>query len=249
MKSPWHRAASHNSFLVTPHVYMLRVLHTYAHSHSHTHTHTYTHIHTQRHTHDHWGFYFMGNYSLVGIKRWFLKMIFMKCMRNLAIHRFCVYKRHVRWEGTYQRHKSTCDILMLLNSTKNSPVADGWNPHLLANWIGNKTFQEVVYVYVSMYMYAYIYAYIYIHIWLHLHTHSCVSLCLSRVVSFSLKGQVCKICLFIWCSDSSERWAQVDTSVAIWQPTDTSVHSTLSYSKLDKLTSFVTTLLMTRLLM
>jgi len=50
-----------------------------------------------------------------------------------AIHLFRVYKRHVRWEGTSQRHKSTCDTLMLLNSTQNSPVAAGWNPQLLAN--------------------------------------------------------------------------------------------------------------------
>jgi len=45
-----------------------------------------------------------------------------------AIHLFHVYKRHVRWEGTSQRHKSACDTLMLLNSKKNSPVAAGWNP-------------------------------------------------------------------------------------------------------------------------
>ena len=32
---------------------------------------------------------------------------------------------------------------MLLNSTKNSPVATGWNPRLLANWNGKKTFQKV----------------------------------------------------------------------------------------------------------
>ena len=31
----------------------------------------------------------------------------------------------------------------LLNSTKNSPVATGWNGQLLANWIGEKTFQKV----------------------------------------------------------------------------------------------------------
>ena len=61
-----------------------------------------------------------------------------------AIHLFRVYKRHVRlgWEGTSQRHKSTCDTLMLLNSTKNSPVAAGWNPQLLANWIGKKDFPK-----------------------------------------------------------------------------------------------------------
>jgi len=61
----------------------------------------------------------------------------------LAIHLLRVYKRHVRWEGTSQRHKSTCDTLMLLNSTKNSLVAAGWNPQLLANWIGKMTFQKV----------------------------------------------------------------------------------------------------------
>jgi len=60
-----------------------------------------------------------------------------------AIHLFRVYKRHVRWEGTSQRHKSTCYTVMLLSSTKNSPLAAGWNRQLLANWIGKKTFQKV----------------------------------------------------------------------------------------------------------
>jgi len=58
--------------------------------------------------------------------------------RERGIHLFRVYKRHIRWEGTSQRHKSTCDTLMLLNSTKNSPVAAGWKPQLLANWIEKK---------------------------------------------------------------------------------------------------------------
>ena len=57
---------------------------------------------------------------------------------STAIRLLRVCKRHVRWEGTCQRHKSTCDTLMLLNSTKNSPVAAGWNPQLLANWIEKK---------------------------------------------------------------------------------------------------------------
>jgi len=56
---------------------------------------------------------------------------------------FRVHKRHVKWEGTSQTHKSTCDTLMLLNSTKISPVAAGWNPQLLAYWIGKNTFQKV----------------------------------------------------------------------------------------------------------
>jgi len=61
-----------------------------------------------------------------------------------AIHLFHVYKRHVRWEGASQRHKSTCDtLMMLLNLTTNSPVAAGWNCQLLANRIGKKTFQKV----------------------------------------------------------------------------------------------------------
>ena len=42
-----------------------------------------------------------------------------------------------------QRHKSTCDTLVLRHSTKNSPVAAGWNLQLLANWIGKKTCQKV----------------------------------------------------------------------------------------------------------
>ena len=37
-----------------------------------------------------------------------------------------VYKWHVRWEGTSQRHK-TCDAWKLLNSTQKSPVATGWD--------------------------------------------------------------------------------------------------------------------------
>ena len=60
-----------------------------------------------------------------------------------AIHLFLVYKRNIRWEGTRQRHKGTCDNLMLLHSTKNSPVAVSWKRQLLANWIGEKTFQKV----------------------------------------------------------------------------------------------------------
>jgi len=61
-----------------------------------------------------------------------------------AIHLFHVYKRHVRWEGTSQRHKSTCDTLMLLNSTKNSPFAAGWYPQLFANFIVKKTFEKLL---------------------------------------------------------------------------------------------------------
>ena len=53
------------------------------------------------------------------------------------------YKRHARWEGTSQRHKSTCDTSKLLNSTTNSPVAAGWNTQMLTNWIWTKTFQKV----------------------------------------------------------------------------------------------------------
>ena len=62
---------------------------------------------------------------------------------SLAIHVFRVNKRHVRWEGTSQMHKSTCDTLMLLDSKMNSLVAAGWNPQLLANWIRKKTFPKV----------------------------------------------------------------------------------------------------------
>jgi len=42
-----------------------------------------------------------------------------------AIHLFRVYKRHVRWEGTSQRHKRTCDTLMLLTRQRilQSPLA------------------------------------------------------------------------------------------------------------------------------
>jgi len=49
----------------------------------------------------------------------------LRTLRHEAIHLFRVHKRHVRSEGTSQWHKSTCDTLMLLNSTKNSPVAAG----------------------------------------------------------------------------------------------------------------------------
>jgi len=43
-----------------------------------------------------------------------------RCIKRFI---YSVFKRHVRWEGTSQRHKSTCDTLMLLNSTvtPNSP--------------------------------------------------------------------------------------------------------------------------------
>ena len=70
-----------------------------------------------------------------------IQLIDVACVT--AIHLFRVHKRHVRWKETSQRHKSTCDTLMLLNSTKNSPIAVGWNPQLLANWIDKKTFQKV----------------------------------------------------------------------------------------------------------
>ena len=45
----------------------------------------------------------------------------------LAYERFIyshVCKRHVRGEGTSQRHKSTCDALMLLNLIKNRGTLD-----------------------------------------------------------------------------------------------------------------------------
>ena len=66
----------------------------------------------------------------------------LNLLTSSAIHLCRVYKRHVRWEGTSQRHKSTCDTLMLLHSTLNSSVSACWNPQLLANWIGKKTFQK-----------------------------------------------------------------------------------------------------------
>ena len=61
-----------------------------------------------------------------------------------VIHLFRVHKGHVRWEGTSQIHKSTCDTLMLRNSTKNSPVTAGWNRQLLAKWIEKILFKRYV---------------------------------------------------------------------------------------------------------
>ena len=95
---------------------------THTPTHTRTHTHTHTHTHKDTYTHDQWGFYLMGNYSLVGIKQWFLKMIFMKYSRNLAIHLFSVYKRHVRWEGTSRRHTSTCVTLLLQSPLGEIPI-------------------------------------------------------------------------------------------------------------------------------
>jgi len=69
--------------------------------------------------------------------------VYLCCVRLcVVIYLFRVYKRHGRGEGRSQWHKSTCDTLMLLSATKNSPVALRWNRQLLANWIVKKTFQK-----------------------------------------------------------------------------------------------------------
>ena len=60
----------------------------------------------------------------------------------LAIHLFRVYKRHVRCEGTSQRHKSTCYTSSLQTQRRIDHLLAGWNSRLLANWIEKKDFPK-----------------------------------------------------------------------------------------------------------
>ena len=51
---------------------------------------------------------------------------------------YCVFTKDTLDEKGQARDTSTHVTFNGLNSTKNSPVAAGWNPQLLANWIGKK---------------------------------------------------------------------------------------------------------------
>jgi len=117
-----NQTQTHKCVCVCAYIYVYACIYVYTYSQKYERTHFHTHS---------------------GAVIFVPKLYFRKFTRVVAFHLFRVYNRHVRWEGTSQRHKSTCDTLMLLNSTKNSPVAAGWNPQLLANWIGKKTFQKV----------------------------------------------------------------------------------------------------------
>ena len=56
---------------------------------------------------------------------------------------YSVFTKDTLDEKGQARNTSTPVTFNALNSTKNSPVAAGWNPQLIANWIGKITFQKI----------------------------------------------------------------------------------------------------------
>ena len=56
---------------------------------------------------------------------------------------YSVFTKDTLDEKGQARNTSTHVTFNALSSTKNSPVAAGWNPQLLANWIGKITFQKI----------------------------------------------------------------------------------------------------------
>jgi len=63
-------------------------------------------------------------------------------MYVLAFHLFRGYKRHVRWQGTNQRHKYTCNFSYSKFDKEFSSRRWLQSP-VVANWIGKKTFQKI----------------------------------------------------------------------------------------------------------
>jgi len=75
---------------------------------------------------------------------WLFFHIFHDLFHVLERFIYSVFTKDTLDEKGQARDTSTHVTFNALKSTKNSPVAAGWNPQLLANWIEKKkTFQKI----------------------------------------------------------------------------------------------------------